>query len=74
MNKVVTEMELAELEHLLAQSHAEHAEPNPPLTECADAKCTEARWDIEWLRRSRKCLSGSPSDAKMTQRPITPRC
>lgn len=55
----VTESELAYLEHLLVQSHAKHAKPGVRVADCDDSKCIEARWGIEWLRRSRACLSGA---------------
>ena len=62
MARIVTERELAELESLLAESHAKHAATNQPVHECGSPKCVEARWGIEWLRRSRACLYGVIGD------------
>lgn len=60
MHKIVTEHELADLETLLAESHAKHGVASKAdIQGCTEPKCVQVRWCIEWLRRSRTFLSGA---------------
>lgn len=60
MHRIVTEHEIAHLEDLLAKSHSKHGlTSKTDIQRCTEPKCVQARWCIEWLRRSRTFLSGA---------------